>query len=318
MRQGELAGMPEPAALRLLAADGQVLVTHGRTLVYRYEADDTGMRNLAIVALTDAGRRIDEVALLFGLTATYVSMLRGRARQGGSAALVRHRRGRPPKAHRPPGRPGPGVGRVGVDPAGHRRPAEGGPLGDQRAPRPGRPGPRTGRPDPDRQHRHRVRVPGNGGRPGCHHRGHVRHRAGGDGAGGDGAGGDGAGGGRVHRDAGWFGPGHGRRVPVPLRRRDAMLLYPYLHQVGAEDVFATLTGAPARRYNDLAVLTTATVGFALGVDTVEGTKQLRRADAGAAVGLGVAPQLATLRARLSALADGSDPLALQRAFAAGM
>src|SRR5664280_1607223 len=97
MRQGELEGMPEPAALRLLAADGQVLVTHGRTLVYRYEADDTGMRNLAIVALTDAGRRIDEVALLFGLTATYVSMLRGRARRGGSAALVRHRRGRPPK-----------------------------------------------------------------------------------------------------------------------------------------------------------------------------------------------------------------------------
>src|SRR5664280_2052804 len=70
MRQGELEGMPEPAALRLLAADGQVLVTHGRTLVYRYEADDAGMRNLAIVALTDAGRRIDEVALLFGLTAT--------------------------------------------------------------------------------------------------------------------------------------------------------------------------------------------------------------------------------------------------------
>src|SRR5450756_2913753 len=50
----------------------------------------------------------------------------------------------------------------------------------------------------------------------------------------------------------------------------------------------------------------AASGFALGVDTVEGTKHLRRADAGAAVGLGVAPQLATLRARLSALADGSD------------
>jgi len=97
MKQGELEGMPEPAPLRLLTADGQVLVTHGRTLVYRYEADDTGMRNLAIVALTDAGRRIEEVARLFGLTATYVSMLRGRARRGGSAALVRHRRGRPPK-----------------------------------------------------------------------------------------------------------------------------------------------------------------------------------------------------------------------------
>jgi hypothetical protein len=38
-------------------------------LVYRYEADDIGMRNLAIVALTDAGRRVDEVAAVFGLTA---------------------------------------------------------------------------------------------------------------------------------------------------------------------------------------------------------------------------------------------------------
>src|SRR5674536_253947 len=94
MRQGELEGMPEPAALRLLAADGQVLVTYGRTLVYRYEADDTGMRNLAIVALTDAGRRIDEVALLFGLTATYDASRPG---PRGSAALVRHRRDRPPK-----------------------------------------------------------------------------------------------------------------------------------------------------------------------------------------------------------------------------
>ena len=39
-------------------------------MVYRYEADDIGMGNLAIVALTDAGRRVDEVAAVFGLTAT--------------------------------------------------------------------------------------------------------------------------------------------------------------------------------------------------------------------------------------------------------
>src|SRR5664280_1032115 len=87
---------------------------------------------------------------------------------------------------------------------------------------------------------------------------------------------------------------------------------------GAEGIFATLTGGPARRYDDLAVLTTATLGFALGVDTVEGTKHLRRTEAGAAVGLAMVPQLATLRARLSALADTSDPLALQRAVAAAM
>ena len=82
--------------LRVHASDGQVLVTCGRSLLYRYEAGDTGMRNLAIVALTDAGRRVDEVAAVFGLTATYVSILRGRARSDGSAGLVR-RRGRPPK-----------------------------------------------------------------------------------------------------------------------------------------------------------------------------------------------------------------------------
>src|SRR5665648_232485 len=102
------------------------------------------------------------------------------------------------------------------------------------------------------------------------------------------------------------------------RYAGAMLLYPYLDSVGAEGIFATLTGGPARRYDDLAVLTTATLGFALGVDTVEGTKHLRRTEAGAAVGLAMVPQLATLRARLSALADTSDPLALQRAVAAAM
>ena len=71
-------------------------MTCGRSVLYRYEAGDTGMRNLAIVALTDAGRRVDEVAAVFGLTATYVSILRGRARTDGSSGLVR-RRGRPPK-----------------------------------------------------------------------------------------------------------------------------------------------------------------------------------------------------------------------------
>jgi hypothetical protein len=89
-------GMPEPAVLHLHASDGQVVVTWGRSVLYRYDADDTGMRNLAIVALTDAGRGVGEVAAVFGLTATYVSILRGRARTDGSAGLVR-RRGRPPK-----------------------------------------------------------------------------------------------------------------------------------------------------------------------------------------------------------------------------
>ena len=97
-----------------------------------------------------------------------------------------------------------------------------------------------------------------------------------------------------------------------------MLLHAYLDRVDAQAIFATLAGGPARRYDDLAVLSTATLGFALGIDTVEGAKHLRRAEAGVALGLTATPQLATFRARLSALADGCDPLAVQRAFAARM
>src|ERR1035437_9557992 len=156
--------MPEPVVLALVVCDGRCLVSVGRSLVYRFDVDDIGMRNLAIVALTDAGRRVDEVAALFGLTATYVSMLRGRARAQGSAGLVR-RRGRPRKlsdrqgrpapggagggqnqagvggvgapprptaqALGPAGEPGPGVVGARSDPAGDRRPARGGPVGDQ-------------------------------------------------------------------------------------------------------------------------------------------------------------------------------------------
>src|SRR5665647_1629604 len=92
----ELDGMPQAGTLRLVVSEGQVFVSCGRSLLHRYDVDDNGMRNLAIVALTDAGRRIDEVARLFGLSATYVSILRGRARRDGSAGLVKPM-GRPRK-----------------------------------------------------------------------------------------------------------------------------------------------------------------------------------------------------------------------------
>ncbi len=60
------------------------------------------------------------------------------------------------------------------------------------------------------------------------------------------------------------------------------------------------------------------VGFALGIDTVEGAKHLRRAQAEPVAGLTMIQVLKTLPTRLAALADGTDPLAVQRAFAAGM
>src|SRR5664279_1106893 len=96
MDQIELDGMPRAATLRQVTSDGQVFVSCGRSLMYRYDADDKGMRNLAIVSLTDTGLRIKDVARVFGLSATYVSILRMTARESGSAGLVK-RVGRPRK-----------------------------------------------------------------------------------------------------------------------------------------------------------------------------------------------------------------------------
>ena len=301
--QAKLDGMPEPALLRLLSCDGQVLVTYGRSLVYRYAAGDTGMRNMAIVALTDAGRRVDEVASVFGLTATYVSMLRGRARAQGSAGLVR-RLGRPPKlSDRQVARArvwaaagqtqqaiadrlgvarsviSELLARVGPAPVQEILPA---PTDTASAPTVAE---ETGTDLVDDRPvlAEPVAEPVLAG-PEAPFAGSARIAAG------------------TYR----------------CRYAGSMMLFGYLDLVGAEAILATVTGGPARRYDDLGVLTTATMGFALGTATVEATKHLRRAEAGPAVGLSTSPELATLRSRLGALADGTDPLALQRAFAAGM
>ena len=302
MDQTALEGMPEPAMLRLHASDGQVLVSCGRFLVYRFEVGDLGMRNLAIVALTDADRRVDEVAAVFGLSATYVSMLRGRAAAQGSAGLVR-RRGRPPKLSPrqvAKARTWAGAGvtqqviadrlgvaqsvisellaRVGPAPVQQvlPEPAETDAGTEPETVQPSTLEPGAAEPDGEEVDGEEV------GR------------------------------------AAFTGSARIETGTYRCRYAGAMLLFPYLDRVGAQAIFATLTGGPARRYADLGVLSTATLAFALGAGTVEGTKHLRRAEAGAALGLAATPELATLRARLSALADGSDPLRLQRAFAAAM
>jgi len=104
-------GDVQDAQLRLLVSEGQVRVTCGRSLAYRFEVDDLGMRNLAIVALTDADRRVDEVAAAEPCAAarprsieTYVTLTRT---PGGFAAVAAR-----PSCHsgRSP-RPGPGRAR---------------------------------------------------------------------------------------------------------------------------------------------------------------------------------------------------------------
>jgi len=55
VEQARFEGMPEPGVLRLMVSEGRCVVTFGRTVLYRYGEADIGMRNLAIVAITDAG-----------------------------------------------------------------------------------------------------------------------------------------------------------------------------------------------------------------------------------------------------------------------
>src|SRR5664280_208648 len=345
-----LVGMPAPRDLHRSEVDGQVFVAVGATVLFSYAADDAGLRNLAAVTLPEMGFTGRRVAQVLGITEEYVSMLRARTRREGSAGLMR-RRGRPSalragdlsraRSWRAAGQTDAAIGdRLGVHAttvaralAGVERPGSAGGaeqtiLAVPVLPEPVLPEPvltepaltEPGRTEPaltepgltepvltEPVATEPVRTEPGLTEPGLTEPGLTEPVLTEP----------------VGPPVGPFtGPFAGSaRVATGAGRcryAGAMLLYPYLDSVGAEGIFATLTGGPARRYDDLAVLTTATLGFALGVDTVEGTKHLRRTEAGAAVGLAMVPQLATLRARLSALADTSDSLALQRAVAAAM
>jgi len=310
-----LKGMPLAADLRCAEVDGEVVIAVGTQVLFRFGADDAGLRNVAAVTLPELGFTARRVAEVLGITEEYVSMLRARVRREGSAALMR-RQGRPPalgerqlavaRQMRTEGRPDTVIAsRLGVHAATIVRA-----LGRRDADAPA--GPRTPAAEQARLGQGTpAESVGEARESGAAVLGDIDTAV-------------------AEPDAVAepvaavepvaVGTGLARREHGQVRSRyaGAMLLYPYLHRVGAEGVFAGVTGGPARRYDDLAVLTCATVGFALGIDTVEGSKHVRRAEAGAVVGLVTVPELATLRRRLSALADRCDPLGLQRAFAAGM
>ncbi len=73
----ELDGMPGRSLLTRVSDGGRWVVSHGRRVLFCYEADDIGMRNMAVVAVTDAGVSGLEAAEVFGLSHEYVSRLRG-------------------------------------------------------------------------------------------------------------------------------------------------------------------------------------------------------------------------------------------------
>lgn len=73
-----LEGMPSPQDLRAHLVEDQVLVTVGSRVLFRYDVDDAGLRNVAAVTLPEMGFTARRVAQVLGITEVYVSMLRRR------------------------------------------------------------------------------------------------------------------------------------------------------------------------------------------------------------------------------------------------
>jgi hypothetical protein len=305
-----LEGMPEPGSLRLLASEGEAVVLAGRWVLFRFAVADTGMRRVAMVALTEAGHAVKSVAQVFGVHPNYLSTLRKTAREQGSSGLVKAM-GRPAKltpaqlvqAHRWAER-----GVTGQEIARRLQVSDtmiSRLVGGRRMPEPvqeelpsteqsgtdvvGDPEPVVPEP-PD--------TPAEPVEPVV-------------------AEGEDAPGGPV------VGSARLGQATVGSRYAGAMLLHAFFDRVGAQAVFGPLTGAGpvsarSRRFDDVALLTATTVAFALGVGSVEATKHLIRDQIGPLAGLDRLPELRTLRPRLGELAQTCDPLRLQTDLATAM
>lgn len=305
---GQLPGMPEPYRLQRVSSNGETVVLRGRYVVGRYEDTDTALRNLVIVSLREMGHSGKEVAECFSLSDEYVSVLRTRAKREGSAALV-GRRGRPRKLSEAKVRRAKAWAAEGISNAEIARRVD---------VHPGTVGRLLGRrvkemPTDQLVALHDVEMP-----------------AGGE----TGAGVEVEAPAQVEETGGAGTPTAPEvattdepppLLPVrledterPSRYAGAMLLHPFLERLGVHDVLSALPQRAARRYDAAALVVCSSFAFALGISSLEGAKHLRCADAGALVGLESFPHLRTLRPRLRALAEVSDPLSIQRAFAAAM
>src|SRR5665811_1876765 len=94
-----------------------------------------------------------------------------------------------------------------------------------------------------------------------------------------------------------------------------MLLYPYLHQVGAEDVFATLTGAPLQRPGRV---DHRDGGLRPGCRHRRGDQAFASGRRGCGSRTGCGPAADDATGTVVRTGRRVRPLALQRAFAAGM
>src|SRR5271154_4936406 len=283
--------MPEPRDLRIHQAAGRCVITAGSAVLAEYGAGDILMRNMALVTLRRLGFSGNVVAGGLGLTPRYVSTLYAAAEREGSAALAgQQRRGRPDtvsdqdqdlaRQWRAAGVSDAEIGRrLGVAHTTVSRRL--GPRGQQAAGQ--QAGPLFTSPGAGPGTGPEDEEPDSGGPGGAVPDGTVP------------------------------GPGTGEGV-VASRYAGAMLLHAFLARA---DAGAVLGGA-GKTGMDAALLTAVSVCFALGAATIEQFKHLAAAEAGPLAGLGVLPGLRTLRPELAAIADGTDPVALQAAFGSAM
>ena len=308
-----LEGMPDASDLRVLRPDGVTWVFAGKTVLFRFADGDSGMRNIAVAALRQIGFPGGQVAAALGLTTNYVATLHQRAQREGTAGLVRPR-GRPrtvteqdwqrARVWRTAGvRDAEIARRLGVQQSTVLRrlgPAQvQGELALEDAANPGpagtagREGQPTGAgpeaaPEPGAvkgQDEQEPEQPEPAPRP----------------------------------EPGVVPPGFARTARaaegsrVFSRYAGAMLLHAYPGRAG--EILPAAAGGEVR---EAALLSAVSMGFALGAATAEQVKHLAPAEAGPLAGLAALPSLRTLRPALAAIADATDPLELQAAFATAM
>ena len=316
--------MPPPWELRLDTVGENAVVSCGRRALACYDIGDRGARRIAIVSLTRAGFSCNEVARVFGVHAAHVSRLRGKANEGGVAALLTE-----------PGR------RRKLDARGIARVYEmhdQGVAGGEIAKQLGVSGSVISRLLTARPAREADRLPFADRSDGADRSdwadrsdaadadadaGAVTPVAGvSESTAASGVIAAASGSDLVDGSTGVVGgealaarvvEGGGRSVYA-----GAMLLAPFLEKVGAGEVLSALDCGAARCYDSAAVALSSMFAFALGSSSLEGSKHLQPADAGLLVGIRRFPHLRTLRPRLAALADAVDPLALQVTFAKAM
>ena len=285
-----LEGMPCPRDLHRLDAGGETVIFAGSVELSRFSEDDAAMRHVAAVTLRQLGFSGKDVAAVLGLTPSYVATLRQRALREGTAALVRPA-GRPretddasweqARAWRAEGaRDAEIARRLGVNQSTVLRRLGRAHVQD--------PLPQAPRPAPEAAHAQAAEPeeqPGPGEpvppQPAA----------------------------AAERPAG--------PVTVSSRYAGAMLLHAFGTRAGAGEILQAAAGENARP-GDVALLSAVSLCFALGAATTEQFKHLAAAEAGPLAGLSRLPDLRTLRPGLAAIADRTDPLRLQRMFAAAM